>query len=105
MASRAVRQALAAAQPPVRKVPVRVSPKLDRFKDTIDTMLRADLDAPRKQRHTATSETSPPAGAISGRCRPGGDVGWSIQHRPGSGPEVSMYGSTTPYLPKPGQTR
>lgn len=51
---RTVRLALAAAQPPVRKVPARVAPRLDPFKDVIDGMLRADLDAPRKQRHTAT---------------------------------------------------
>lgn len=51
---RTVRQALASATPPARKVPVRSSPRLDPFKDAIDAMLRADLDAPRKQRHTAT---------------------------------------------------
>ncbi len=51
---RTVRLALAAAEPPVRKVPARVAPRLDPFKDVIDGMLRADLDAPRKQRHTAT---------------------------------------------------
>lgn len=50
---RTVRQALASAVPPPRKVPVRSSPRLDPFKQAIDDMLRADLDAPRKQRHTA----------------------------------------------------
>ena len=50
---RTVRQALASAVPPPRKVPVRSSPRLDPFKPAIDGMLRADLDAPRKQRHTA----------------------------------------------------
>lgn len=49
-----VRQALASASPPERKTPVRSAPKLDPFKPTIDDMLRLDLDAPRKQRHTAT---------------------------------------------------
>ena len=34
-------------------MPVRSSPRLDPFKQAIDDMLRADLDAPRKQRHTA----------------------------------------------------
>jgi hypothetical protein len=48
-----VRQALACAVPPSRKTPVRRSPKLDPAKPLIDAMLREDLDAPRKQRHTA----------------------------------------------------
>ncbi|WP_029136889.1 IS21 family transposase [Nakamurella lactea] len=51
---RTVRQALASATPPARKPPTRSAPRLDPFKDAIDGMLRADLDAPRKQRHTAT---------------------------------------------------
>lgn len=51
---RTVRQALAAATPPARKTPDRLSPRLDPFKGAIDDMLRSDLDAPRKQRHTAT---------------------------------------------------
>ncbi|MGI8418344.1 MAG: IS21 family transposase [Nakamurella sp.] len=51
---RTVRQALLSAQPPPRKSPARSAPRLDRVKDAIDGMLRADLDAPRKQRHTAT---------------------------------------------------
>lgn len=51
---RTVRRALAAAEPPTRKAPTRSSPRLDPFKDAIDGMLRADLDAPKKQRHTAT---------------------------------------------------
>jgi len=50
---RTVRQALASAVPPVRKRPVRSAPRLDRFKAAIDAMLREDLNAPRKQRHTA----------------------------------------------------
>lgn len=50
---RTVRQALASATPPARKTPARVSPRLEPFKQHIDGMLRADLDAPRKQRHTA----------------------------------------------------
>jgi transposase len=50
---RMVRQALAAANPPERKRPTRKHPKLDAVCDFIDQILRADLGAPRKQRHTA----------------------------------------------------
>ena len=50
---RTVRQALGNAVPPARKIPVRTAPKLDPAKGLIDLMLREDLDAPRKQRHTA----------------------------------------------------
>ena len=49
-----VRTALSRADPPPRKTPVRVSPRLGPFKAAIDEMLLQDLDAPRKQRHTAT---------------------------------------------------
>jgi DNA-binding transcriptional regulator YhcF (GntR family) len=50
---RTVRQALSSALPPPRKTPVRVSRRLEAFKPVIDGWLRDDLDAPRKQRHTA----------------------------------------------------
>jgi transposase len=50
---RTVRQALASAVPPPRKTPLRTSPRLAPFMSAIDAMLRADLEAPRKQRHTA----------------------------------------------------
>jgi len=50
---RTVRQALAGAVPPPRKPPQRSSPVLDAVRDLIDSMLRADLVAPVKQRHTA----------------------------------------------------
>ena len=53
MHRRTVRQALASAVPPPRKTPVRMSPRLRPFQAAIDGMLLADLDAPRKQRHTA----------------------------------------------------
>jgi len=51
---RTVRQALDSAWPePRAPYPDRVS-RLDEFKPVIDALLIADLDAPRKQRHTAT---------------------------------------------------
>ena len=50
---RTVRQALASALPSPRKSPVRAAPRLDPAKPHIDAMLREDLAAPRKQRHTA----------------------------------------------------
>ena len=49
---RLVREALTHAEPAPRKTPVRRSPRLDPLKEVIDGWLRADLDAPRKQRHT-----------------------------------------------------
>jgi transposase len=51
---RTVRQALAAAVPPPRRVyPVRPRPAIDPWVTVIDAWLLADKDAPRKQRHTA----------------------------------------------------
>jgi transposase len=50
---RTVRQALESAVPPARKQRVFAAPVLDPLKPLIDGMLREDLDAPRKQRHTA----------------------------------------------------
>ena len=50
---RTVRQALDSAAPLPRKVPVRRSARLESLKALIDAMLIVDLDAPRKQRHTA----------------------------------------------------
>lgn len=51
---RTVRQALASAEPPTRKTPTRAAPMLDAVRELIDGMLRQDIDAPRKQRQTAT---------------------------------------------------
>jgi transposase len=50
---RTVRQALASPLPPPRKRRCQAAPKLDPVKPLIDAMLREDLTAPRKQRHTA----------------------------------------------------
>lgn len=50
---RTVRQALASPFPPPRKPRTFTAPRLDPAKPLIDAMLREDLDAPRKQRHTA----------------------------------------------------
>jgi hypothetical protein len=51
---RTVRQALASAVPPPRKVyPRRPRPAIDPYVEVIDSWLLADRDVPRKQRHTA----------------------------------------------------
>lgn len=51
---RAVRQALASPLPPPRRQPERrPAPKLGSYRPLIDEWLRADREAPRKQRHTA----------------------------------------------------
>jgi transposase len=50
---RTVRQALADATPPARKTPQRVAPVLGPYEAIIRRWLTEDLDAPRKQRHTA----------------------------------------------------
>ena len=48
-----VRDAIASAVPPPRKVPPRERPKLGPAMAFIDEILQADRKAPRKQRHTA----------------------------------------------------
>lgn len=50
---RLVRQALACALPPERKVSNRACPVLEAVKPFVDAILLADKQAPRKQRHTA----------------------------------------------------
>jgi transposase len=49
---RLVRQALASALPPERTYTPRPAPRLDPVKPFIDSILKVDLQAPRKQRHT-----------------------------------------------------
>ena len=51
---RIVRQALRSPEPPVQVSRRWRNRKIDPFAEAIDEMLRADLDAPRKQRHTVT---------------------------------------------------
>jgi len=49
---RTVREALSSVWPAPRKKPPPRKSRLEPFKPAIEVMLRADLDAPRKQRHT-----------------------------------------------------
>ena len=49
---RMVREALASAMPAERKTTERESPQLEPVREFIDSILEADLKAPRKQRHT-----------------------------------------------------
>ena len=51
---RIIVSAMASAWPEPRKQPPPRASKLDPFKPAIDEILKADLDAPRKQRHTIT---------------------------------------------------
>lgn len=50
---RTVAAALESAWPKERKPPPKRGSRLDRYREVIDDWLKADLDAPRKQRHTA----------------------------------------------------
>ena len=51
---RTVRAALQSPLPPAKRVPEsRPAPKLGAYRELIDTWLLADVDAPRKQRHTS----------------------------------------------------
>jgi hypothetical protein len=51
---RTVAQALGSAWPQRRKDYASRPSKVDPFKAPVDEILRADLEAPRKQRHTVT---------------------------------------------------
>ena len=50
---RTVRTALTDSTPPPRKAPARVAPAIGPWLEIVRARLVADLDAPRKQRHTA----------------------------------------------------
>ena len=50
---RTVRQAIESVVPPDRRSPARATPVLNQVRGWVDAMLREDLEAPRKQRHTA----------------------------------------------------
>jgi len=51
---RAVREALASSLPPAKRRPLgRPAPKLGAYRELIDEWLAADVEAPRKQRHTS----------------------------------------------------
>jgi transposase len=50
---RTVRQAIESVIPPDRRAPARATPVLDAVRGWVDAMLAEDLEAPRKQRHTA----------------------------------------------------
>ncbi|MFD4562176.1 IS21 family transposase [Streptomyces sp. NPDC058469] len=49
---RLVREALSSPVPTPRRRAVRTSPRMEPYKKRVDAWLRADLEAPRKQRHT-----------------------------------------------------
>ncbi|MFI0405520.1 IS21 family transposase [Actinomadura sp. 3N508] len=55
---RLVREALATPVPAPRRTPQRSTPQMGAFTKTIDEWLRADLEAPPKQRHTARRITA-----------------------------------------------
>ena len=50
---RMVRQALSDAVPPARKAPNRKKPRLEPVMEFINSVLEADREAPREQRHTS----------------------------------------------------
>jgi transposase len=50
---RTVRQAIESVVPPGRRSPAGATPVLNQVRGWIDEMLREDVEAPRKQRHTA----------------------------------------------------
>ncbi|MER6066775.1 hypothetical protein ABT167_37700 [Streptomyces sp. NPDC001792] len=52
---RLMREALASPVPKPHKQPTRGSPRMAPYKKTVDDWLRADLQAPRKQRHYTTA--------------------------------------------------
>jgi lambda repressor-like predicted transcriptional regulator len=88
---RTVRKALDSAWPePRKRLPPRAT-ALDPYKPVIDEILRADLDAPRKQRHTVTRTRRSP---IPGSARPSSTV--SPSRAPSSRPAPTTTASPAP---------
>ncbi len=81
---RTVRAALESPLPPPRRVAVsRPAPKLGAYRELIDGWLMADVDAPRKQRHTSKWFASDSTPQIRGLIRP--HLAGSTARRGGAG--------------------
>ena len=101
---RTVRQALRSALPPPRKPVAKAAPRLGPHRATIRAWLVADLNAPRKQRHTArrigqrlvdergASAFTVTGGEVDGirRLVPGSNIGWEITVSADSSGDVTV---------------